>query len=64
MIYNGRLIQVVRHGEKLSVRPIGFCRSCGEILRSEHEIKDGQCWECWFTDDADEEDCDDDDRSV
>ena len=33
------------------------CRDCGEPLRSEQEIKDGQCWECWFTDDVDEEDC-------
>ena len=33
------------------------CRDCGELLRSEQEVKDGQCWECWFTDDADEEDC-------
>ena len=38
-----------------------FCRDCGELLRSEREVKDGQCWECWFTDDVDEEDCDDDD---
>ena len=37
------------------------CRDCGELLRSEQEVKDGQCWECWFTDDVDEEDCDDDD---
>ena len=33
------------------------CRDCGELLRSEQEVKDGQCWECWFTDDVDEEDC-------
>jgi hypothetical protein len=34
-----------------------FCRDCGELLRGEQEIKDGQCWECWFTDEVDEEDC-------
>ena len=37
------------------------CRDCGEMLRSEQEVKGGQCWECWFTDDVDGEDCDDDD---
>ena len=38
-----------------------FCRDCGELLRGEQEIKDGQCWECRLMEDVHEEDCDDDD---
>lgn len=34
------------------------CRDCGELLRGEQEIKDGQCW---LVEDVYEEDCDDDD---
>ena len=57
MHHVGKLVQVVRRGSRWSVEPVKFCRDCGELLRSDQEIKDGQCWECWFTDDADEEDC-------
>ena len=34
-----------------------FCRDCGELLRGEQEIKDGQRWECWLMEDVCEEDC-------
>ena len=61
MHYQGVLVRVVRRGEKWGVEPAKFCRDCGELLRGEQDIKDGQCWECWLMEDVHEEDFDDDD---
>ena len=57
MLCTGVFVRVVRRAEKWSVEPVKFCQDCGELLRIEQEIKDGQCWECWLMEDVYEGDC-------